>query len=104
MRRTIAYGEVAAREWERLLAEELPGASPELTEGRRAYAAEHAATEHARCADLEIRWRGILAKADVYLNGDVAAAGTESVTVEVYLEDELDPEEEEARLEGEEED
>ncbi|KAJ7787842.1 hypothetical protein B0H14DRAFT_3505052 [Mycena olivaceomarginata] len=104
MRRTIAYGEVAAREWERLLAEELPGASPELTEGRRAYAAEHAATEHARCANLEIRWRGILAKADVYLNGDVAAAGTESVTVEVHLEDELDPEEEEARLEGEEED
>jgi hypothetical protein len=45
-----------------------------------------------------------LAKADVYLNSDVAAAGTEAVTVEVHLEDELDPEEEEARLEGEEED
>ncbi|KAF8179820.1 hypothetical protein K438DRAFT_1768842 [Mycena galopus ATCC 62051] len=104
MRRTITYGEAAAREWERLLTQELPGASPELTEGRRAYAAEHAATEHARCANLEIRWHGILAKADAYVNGDVAAAGMESVTVEVHLEDELDPEEEEARLEGEEED
>ncbi|KAJ7300504.1 hypothetical protein DFH08DRAFT_828394 [Mycena albidolilacea] len=79
MRRTIVYEEVAAWEWKCLLAEELPGASPELTEGR------------------------ILAKADVYLNSDAAAAGTEAVTVEVHLEDELDPEEE-ARLEGEEED
>ncbi|KAF8217868.1 hypothetical protein K438DRAFT_2038011 [Mycena galopus ATCC 62051] len=102
MRRTIAYGEAVAREWERLMAEELPGASAEVTEGRRAYVAEHAATEHTRCANLEKRWAGILAKADAYLNSDIAAGGTESVTVEVDLEDELDPEEEEVRLEGEE--
>ncbi|KAF8174359.1 hypothetical protein K438DRAFT_1771708 [Mycena galopus ATCC 62051] len=83
---------------------ELPGASTELTEGQHAYAAEHTATEHACCANLERRWAGILAKADAYLNGDVEAVGREGVTVEVDLEDELDPEEEEAWLEGEEED
>ncbi|KAF7335067.1 CxC2 domain-containing protein [Mycena venus] len=108
MRRTIAYRETAAKEWDCLAADELPGASPELTEGRRAYAAEHAATERSRCADLRKRWRGILVKADAFLGGGdaaaVAAAGAEAVTVEVDPTDELDPEEEEALLEGEEDD
>ncbi|KAF7330703.1 CxC2 domain-containing protein [Mycena sanguinolenta] len=102
MRRTIAYGRTAATEWEKLAVEELPGASLELTEGRRAYAAEQAATEHARCADLEQRWRAILARADAYLDGETGAA-SESVEVEVEMADELDPDEEEARLEGEDE-
>ncbi|KAJ7807746.1 hypothetical protein B0H14DRAFT_3091205 [Mycena olivaceomarginata] len=102
MRRTVTYGITEAGEWERRAAEELPGASAELTEGRQAYAAEHAATERARCADLERRWRGILQKADVYLDGGDVTAAAQEVTVEVDLADELDPEEEEARLEGEE--
>ncbi|KAF8125542.1 hypothetical protein K438DRAFT_1535231, partial [Mycena galopus ATCC 62051] len=42
MRRTIAYGEVAAREWAVLAAEEGNSAGAELGEGRRAYAAEKA--------------------------------------------------------------
>jgi hypothetical protein len=73
----------------------------ELAEGRRPYAAEHAATERAWGADLERRWRGILEKADVYLEGGDVAAAMGSVT-EVDQGDELDPEEE-ARLEAEEE-
>ncbi|KAJ7021705.1 hypothetical protein C8F04DRAFT_1213743 [Mycena alexandri] len=48
MRRTIAFGYKEAEEWDRLAGEELEGASGEVTEGRRAYAAEHAATERAR--------------------------------------------------------
>ncbi|KAF7361598.1 CxC2 domain-containing protein [Mycena sanguinolenta] len=83
MRRTIAYGAVAAADWERLAGESLAGASEELTEGRCAYAAEHALTERAR--------------ADAYLAGNTDIA---AVTVEVDVTDELDPEEEEARLEG----
>ncbi|KAF7349498.1 CxC2 domain-containing protein [Mycena sanguinolenta] len=97
MRRTIAYGAVAAADWERLAGESLAGASEELTEGRCAYAAEHALTERARCADLEKRWRPILDRADAYLAGNTDIA---AVTVEVDVTDELDPEEEEARLEG----
>jgi hypothetical protein len=104
MRRTLAYGETARREWECLAAEELPGASAELTEGRRAYAAKHAATEHARCADLEARWCGILAQADTYLADTRGRSFSGAVTLEVDISDELDPEEEEARPEGDEED
>ncbi|KAF7356783.1 CxC2 domain-containing protein [Mycena venus] len=106
MRRTIAYGETAAWEWERLASEELPGASGELTEGRHAYAFEHAATERARCWKLEERWRAILQKADAFLSGDqtaaaaAAPAASAAVTVMMEMADELDPEEEEARLEG----
>ncbi|KAJ7479936.1 hypothetical protein FB451DRAFT_1172020 [Mycena latifolia] len=38
-------GHSEAAEWDAFAREELPDASPELTEGRRAYAAEHARTE-----------------------------------------------------------
>ncbi|KAK6974082.1 CxC2 domain-containing protein [Favolaschia claudopus] len=103
MRRTIAYGVTAEREWRRLAGEELAGATAELTEGRRAYAVEHAETERARCADLEKRWRPILRKADVYLKeSSEASSASGEVTVEVDMQDEVSPEEEEARLEGEE--
>ncbi|KAJ7300377.1 hypothetical protein DFH08DRAFT_725398 [Mycena albidolilacea] len=103
MRRTITYGYTAAAGWEELARAELPGSEPMLTEGRRAYAAEHAATERATCALLEKNWAGILAKADVYLEGTAALDAEAIVTIEMDLGDELDPEEEEARLEGEEE-
>jgi hypothetical protein len=99
----IAYGYTAAAGWEELAQAELPGSEPTLTEGRRAYAAEHAATERATCALLEKNWAGILAKADVYLEGTAALDAEAIATIEMYLGDELDPEEEEARLEGEEE-
>ncbi|KAJ7363865.1 hypothetical protein DFH08DRAFT_798328 [Mycena albidolilacea] len=99
---TVAYGITEVGEWERRATEELPGTSAELTEGRQVYAAEHAATERACCADLEHRWWGILQKADVYLDGGDVTAAAQEVTVKVDLADELDPEEEEARLEGEE--
>ncbi|KAJ7888386.1 hypothetical protein B0H14DRAFT_3081962 [Mycena olivaceomarginata] len=95
MRCTIAYGQTAANQWDTLAAAELPGASAEVTEGRRAYAAEQAATERARCIDLERRWTGLLGRALVDLSAPV--------TVEVDIADEMDAEEEEARLEGEEE-
>ncbi|KAJ7148600.1 hypothetical protein C8R46DRAFT_1231115 [Mycena filopes] len=106
MRRTIAFGRTEELEWERLVEEEVEGSSAELTEGRRAYAAEHADVERARCALLEKRWGGILQKAEAYLAGNLAAEAAASGTIRVELgaEDELDPEEEEARLEGEDED
>lgn len=103
MRRTMAYGYTAAGKWDAVAREELPGTPPEVTEGRRAYAAEHAATERATCALLEKKWAGILAKADVYLEGTAELDAESVVTIEMELGDELDPEEEEARLEGEEE-
>ncbi|KAF8124280.1 hypothetical protein K438DRAFT_1501909, partial [Mycena galopus ATCC 62051] len=67
MRRTIAYGQAMARVWDDLAVGELSGRRVELTEGRRAYAAEHAEVERARCADLGRRWHGILERADAYL-------------------------------------
>ncbi|KAJ7765189.1 hypothetical protein B0H16DRAFT_1454369 [Mycena metata] len=102
MHRTIAFGYTEAKEWDRLAAEELEGLSPEVMEGRCAYAAEHADTERARCAALEADWAGILHKANTFLAGDVALAAA-PVTVELQGADELDPEEEEALLEGEDE-
>ncbi|KAJ7795078.1 hypothetical protein B0H14DRAFT_3496404 [Mycena olivaceomarginata] len=103
MRRTMAYGYTAAGKWDAVAREELPGTPPEVTEGRCAYAVEHAATERATCALLEKKWAGILAKADVYLEGTAELDAESVVTIEMELGDELDPEEEEARLEGEEE-
>lgn len=103
MRRTIAYGYTAAAKWAELASEELPGSDPEVTEGRRAYAAEHAAMERETCEVLERKWAGILVKADSYLEGTTGLDGDAMVRIEVDLSDELDPEEEEARLEGEEE-
>ncbi|KAJ6471041.1 hypothetical protein C8R45DRAFT_1218230 [Mycena sanguinolenta] len=102
MRRMIACGRTAAAEWEKLAVEELPEASPELMEGRRANAAEQAATERARCTDLEQHWQAILVRVDTYLDGETGEA-SERVEVEVEVADELDPEEEKARLEAEEE-
>ncbi|KAJ7119391.1 hypothetical protein C8R46DRAFT_1169932 [Mycena filopes] len=103
MRRTIAFGYTEAEEWERLAAEGLAGRTEEITEGRRAYAAEHADTERVRCATLEVQWRGILQKADAFLAGEVGLSDG-MVTVELEGADELDPEQEEALLEGEDED
>ncbi|KAJ7127923.1 hypothetical protein C8R44DRAFT_616634, partial [Mycena epipterygia] len=103
MRRVIASGETEAREWDMLGELMLPGASAELVEGRRAYAAEHADTERKVCAKLEINWAGILRKADVYLAGTVTMEVEDVVTVQLDMGDELDPEEDEARLEAEEE-
>ncbi|KAJ7773599.1 hypothetical protein DFH07DRAFT_952645 [Mycena maculata] len=103
MRRTIAFGYTEAAKWDMLAGEELPGSDAATTEGRQAYAAEHAATERETCAELERRWVGILRKADVYLEGSIALEAEVVVSVELELGDELDPEEEEAQLEGEEE-
>ncbi|KAJ7737472.1 hypothetical protein B0H14DRAFT_3898421 [Mycena olivaceomarginata] len=102
MCRTIAYGQTAANQWDTLAAAELPGASAEVTEGRRAYTAEQAATERARCIDLERRWTGLLVRVDAYLEGRALVDLSAPVTVEVDIADEMDAEGEEARLEGEE--
>ncbi|KAJ7823362.1 hypothetical protein B0H13DRAFT_1919668 [Mycena leptocephala] len=99
---TIAFGRTEAANWDQLATEELPNSSPELTEGRRAYAAEHANTERWTCALLEHNWAGILQKADVYLDGRMVLGTDELVRVHLDLGDELEPEEEEVRLEGEE--
>ncbi|KAJ7776709.1 hypothetical protein B0H14DRAFT_3095872 [Mycena olivaceomarginata] len=95
MRRTIAYGQTAANQWDTW--------RQQSCLGRRAYAAEQAATERARCIDLERRWTGLLVRADAYLEGRALVDLSAPVTVEVDIADEMDAEEEEARLEGEEE-
>ncbi|KAJ7818021.1 hypothetical protein B0H13DRAFT_1662239 [Mycena leptocephala] len=102
MRQIIDYGKTAAAKWDVLAEEELPGSSPELTEGRRAYAAEHADTERRTCALLEKNWVAILRRADAYLEGKLEAEA-DAITVELDIGDELEAEEEEAWLEGEDE-
>ncbi|KAJ6456814.1 hypothetical protein C8R47DRAFT_1227696 [Mycena vitilis] len=102
MQRTLAFGVTESGVWDGLAEEELEGASAELTEGRRAYAAEHAATERKTCAFLTQKWTPILRRADEYLDGALAGEADDT-TVEMDISDELEPEEEEARLEAEEE-
>ncbi|KAJ7782431.1 hypothetical protein DFH07DRAFT_764579 [Mycena maculata] len=102
MRRTIAFGYTAAEKWDVLARDKLPGVPRELTEGRHAYATEHAQTERDTYAMLERKWAGILLKADVFLDGNAALDTEAVVMVELEMGDELDPEEQ-ARLEGEEE-
>ncbi|KAJ6593080.1 hypothetical protein B0H19DRAFT_1245897 [Mycena capillaripes] len=101
MRRRLAFGEMAAAKWDTLVEEELPDYSAELTEGRRAYAAEHADTECRTCSHLRTLWAPILRRADAYLEGtlDVEA---DMVTVQMDIGDELEADEEEALLEGDE--
>ncbi|KAJ7715053.1 hypothetical protein B0H16DRAFT_1340272, partial [Mycena metata] len=99
MRRAVAFGRTAAEKWDTLALAKVEGASAELTEGRQAYAAEQAERERATCDFLEQKWRGILRKAEAYLEG--LDTGGEQITVELELGDELEPEEEEALLEGE---
>ncbi|KAJ7079826.1 hypothetical protein B0H15DRAFT_924531 [Mycena belliarum] len=102
MRRTIEFGYTEEEQWLALAAETLPDAAPELTEGRQAYAAEHADTERRTCNFLRQKWAGILKKADEFLEGVTRMESEELVTVELSMADELDAEEEEAALEGEE--
>ncbi|KAJ7780556.1 hypothetical protein DFH07DRAFT_949798 [Mycena maculata] len=81
MRRTIAFGYTAAGKWDILADDVLDDASVELTEGRQAYAAEQA-------------------DADQYLDG-LGVVDSVPVRIQLELGDELDPDEEEALLEGE---
>ncbi|KAJ7068939.1 hypothetical protein B0H15DRAFT_807369 [Mycena belliarum] len=99
MRRTIAYGYTEAGKWDELASTELPDASTELTEGRQAYAGEKAQRERDTCTFLSRTWAGILAKADHYLEGDTSVDAGE-VMIELELGDELEPDDEEALLEG----
>ncbi|KAJ7182645.1 hypothetical protein C8R43DRAFT_869153 [Mycena crocata] len=103
MGRTMESGYREAEAWEDLLVNKLPDASPELREGRLAYAAEHAETEREMCARLELKWQPLMERASAFLAGE-HVLDTDTVTVELELGDELEPEEEEARLEAEEED
>ncbi|KAJ7036101.1 hypothetical protein C8F04DRAFT_954156, partial [Mycena alexandri] len=100
MRRTVAFGRTMAVKWDALAGAVVEGASAELTEGRQAYAAEQADWERATCGLLEEKWAGILAKAQAYLDG--LDGGGEQITIEMELGDELEPEDEEALLEREE--
>ncbi|KAF8143612.1 hypothetical protein K438DRAFT_1993752 [Mycena galopus ATCC 62051] len=88
MQRTIAFEWTEAEKWERLAQEEMRRVSPELTEGRRTYAAEYAVMQRQTCAD-------------VYLGGTAVLDGESLVTIELELGDELNPEDEEAQLEAE---
>jgi hypothetical protein len=100
MQRTIAFGCTEAGIWDALAADELPDSTPEINEGRRMYAAEHAETERRTCEQLTAQWTGILQKADAYLDGHSVLDSDEQVLVQLEPGDELDTEEEEAALEG----
>ncbi|KAJ7758475.1 hypothetical protein DFH07DRAFT_867982 [Mycena maculata] len=102
MRRTIAFGYTAAGKWDILADDVLDDASAELTEGRQAYAAEQADRERQTCEHLKRCWAGILSKADQYLDG-LGVVDSVPVRIQLELGDELDPDEEEALLEGEDE-
>jgi hypothetical protein len=120
----ISFGHKAAAEWDRRTSEELPSAEPELTEGRHAYAAEHADTERRTCAHLEKQWAGIRRRADAYLEGTLQAepdterqssarlerdwaavlqqeTEMDPITVVLDIGDDLDADKEEALLEDE---
>ncbi|KAJ7925440.1 hypothetical protein B0H13DRAFT_1600492 [Mycena leptocephala] len=100
MGRTIEYGHTAADKWDIHVVAKLLGVEPELTEGQWAYAAEKADREHETCAFLMKNWVGIRAKVNAYLGGTAPVEG-EEVTIRLDMGDELEPEEEEALLEGE---
>ncbi|KAJ6462735.1 hypothetical protein C8R47DRAFT_992910 [Mycena vitilis] len=104
MRRTIEYGYTLIGVWEHLgaAAANLPDAEAELTEGRIAYAEEQAFTERETCTKLEKAWMGILSKADAYLDGETELGADQVMVEALEAGDELDEEDEEARLEGEE--
>ncbi|KAF8135325.1 hypothetical protein K438DRAFT_1786899 [Mycena galopus ATCC 62051] len=91
----------AAEKWEKLAEDEITELTPELTEGCCAYAAEHVAVERRMCARLGRNWVGILAKADVYLEGMAQLDAKSLVRIKLDLEDEVDLEDEEAQLEAE---
>jgi hypothetical protein len=101
MQHTVAYGETAAKIWDSHACTELPGASPALTEGRQVYAAEQADREHRTTAFLNQQWVGILARANGYLEGTVLE-DTGEIMIQLNLGDELEPDDEEVLLEGEE--
>jgi hypothetical protein len=99
MGRTVAYGRTAAVLWDGLAGEELPDATAELTEGRRAYTAEKAARERRTCDFLQRQWASILVRADEYLEGS-APVDSGEIMIQLDLGDELEPDDEEALLEG----
>ncbi|KAJ7601623.1 hypothetical protein DFH06DRAFT_1153729 [Mycena polygramma] len=103
MRRTMEFGRTEEAIWDKLAEEELPGSSAELTEGRQAYAAEHAERERQTCTLLEEKWGAILRRADHFLDGTLLVEADETIVVTMDLGDELEPDEEEARLEADEE-
>ncbi|KAJ6470096.1 hypothetical protein C8R47DRAFT_989021, partial [Mycena vitilis] len=103
MRRTIASGESEIVMWKQRTQIEEVGASDELVEGRWAYAAKRMIREERTCAALRVKWGPILAKARQYLDNNAAVDQT-LVSVELEPGDEMDREEEEARLEAEEDD
>ncbi|KAJ7849635.1 hypothetical protein B0H14DRAFT_3452348 [Mycena olivaceomarginata] len=91
-----------SEKWDCLVSAILPDSNPELTEGCQVYAAEKADQEHNTCTKLRRDWAGILVKVDVYLEGCMPMQIGE-VTVPLNLGDKLDPEDEEALLEGDDE-
>jgi hypothetical protein len=99
MHRTMHFGVTASGKWDILASEVLEGSEPELMEGRQEYAAEQADREHRTDAFLKRKWMVILGKADEWLDGNTVGEG-DAVTVELELGDELQPEDEEALLEG----
>ncbi|KAK6997432.1 CxC2 domain-containing protein [Favolaschia claudopus] len=99
MRRTVQYGVWMEAEWENRASARAVD-SPELAEGLRAYAAEHAKRERRTRQKLTKDWTVLRSKAAAYLAGSHDVGG--SIVVEVGGED-GDGDDEEGDVAGEEE-
>jgi hypothetical protein len=93
MRRTVEYGNWAAREWMGRAGKHVGTVSEELQEGLSAYACEHEHREIRTCEELTVKWAGIQEKGRAYIAGEIGPG----VEVVVALEDDegaVDEEEE----------
>ncbi|KAJ7617529.1 hypothetical protein DFH06DRAFT_1274184 [Mycena polygramma] len=101
MRRTIEFGVSMARKWE-VRAAARSHVSPALAEGLRVYALEHAHREQETCDNLTRRWAGLREKAREYRAGLPQDGGGRPLVIDLEEED-VDPEDEEGDVEGDEE-
>jgi hypothetical protein len=104
MRRTIDFGAYMEGEWEARATARTARMTPALAEGLRAYALEHADRERRTCRQLTNRWAGLREKARVYLAGVPEDPDPNGRVREVVIEldEEVDPEDEEGDVAGDE--
>jgi hypothetical protein len=98
MRCTIEYGAWMAAQWEMHATARSSNTNPMLAEGLRMYACEHTDHEQRTCVLLTKQWGRLRAKVCAYLAG-IAPEVEEEVVIDV---DDVDPDDEEGDVEGDE--
>ncbi|KAJ7024801.1 hypothetical protein C8F04DRAFT_1192096 [Mycena alexandri] len=102
MRRTIEFGVWKAAEWEARAGARTKNITAPLVEGLRAYAMEHVEREKTTSARLGAQWAGLREKARIYLAGIREEAGPDGVREVRVVDPDVDPEDEEGDVGGEE--